>query len=42
MTGALLYSASLWQIKKTRPGRYNQDKSMAGQYGARVYIRGPI
>ncbi len=26
-------SASLWHIRKTRLGRYNQDKSMAGRYG---------
>ncbi len=39
LTSALLYSASLWQIRKTRPGRYNQDKSMAGRYGTGVYIR---
>jgi hypothetical protein len=31
-TSAGLYSASLWQIRKSRPGRYNQDKSMAGRY----------
>jgi hypothetical protein len=42
---------SLWQveqaevsgtIRKNRPGRYNQNKSMAGRYGARVYIRRTI
>ncbi len=41
MTSALLYSAFLYHLRKTRPGRYNQDASMAGQYGARVYIRNP-
>jgi hypothetical protein len=39
LTSALLYSASLWQDKKTRTGRYNQDKSMAGRYGIGVYLR---
>jgi hypothetical protein len=34
--------ASLKRFKKTRPGRYNQDTSMAGQYGARVDVRGTI
>jgi hypothetical protein len=31
--------ASLKRFKKIRPGLYNQDTSMAGQYGARVDIR---
>ncbi len=34
--------ASLKRFKKIRPGRYNQDTSMAGRYGARVDIRGTI
>jgi hypothetical protein len=34
--------ASLKHFKKIRPGRYNQDKSMAGRYGAGVDIRGII
>jgi hypothetical protein len=32
-------SASLERANKIRPSRYNQDKSMADRYGARVYIR---
>jgi hypothetical protein len=39
LTCGLLYSTSLWQIRKTRLGRYNQGKSMAGWYGTGVYIR---
>ncbi len=38
-TSALLLSASLERAKKIRPSRYNQDKSMADRYGARVDIR---
>ncbi len=34
--------ASLKRFKKISPGQYNQDKSMAGRYGARVDIRGTI
>jgi hypothetical protein len=33
-------SASLERAKKIRPSQYNQDKSMADRYGARVDIRG--
>ncbi len=32
--------ASLERVKKIRPSRYNQDKSMADRYGARVDITG--
>ncbi len=39
LTSALLYSSSLWLIRKTRPGRYNQNNPMAGRYGPGVYIR---
>ncbi len=35
----LITSKALLEIK---PGRYNQDTSMAGRYGARVDIRGTI
>ncbi len=41
LTSALLHSAFLYHLRKTRLGRYNQDASMAGRYGARVYIRNP-
>ncbi len=36
---ALITSKALQEI---RPGRYNQDTSMAGRYGAEVYIRGTV
>ncbi len=39
MTRALITSRALEEI---RPGWYNQDTSMAGQYGAEVDIRGSI
>ncbi len=29
-------------LEGNRPGRYDQDTTMAGQYGAEVYIRGNI
>ncbi len=41
MTSVLLHSAFVYHLRKTRPGQYNQDASMAGRYGARVYIRNP-
>ncbi len=41
MTSALLHRAFVYHLRKTRPGWYNQDASMAGRYGARVYIRNP-
>ena len=36
---ALITSKALQEI---RPGRYNQDTSMAGRYRAEVYIRGTV
>jgi hypothetical protein len=30
------------QENQAGPGRYNQDKSMAGRYGTKVYIRKTI
>jgi hypothetical protein len=33
--------ASLWQIRNSVAGQYNQDKSMASRYGTGVYIRNP-
>jgi hypothetical protein len=39
LTSALLHSAFVYHLRKTRAGRYNQDASMAGRYKARVYIR---
>ncbi len=41
LTSALLHSAFVCHLRKTRAGRYNQDASMAGRYGAWVYIRDP-
>ncbi len=29
-------------LQDIRPGRYNQDTTMAGRYGAEVYIRGTV
>ncbi len=29
-------------LQEIRPGRYNQDTTMAGRYGAEVYIRGTV
>ncbi len=29
-------------LQDTRPGRYNQDTTMAGRYRAEVYIRGTV
>jgi hypothetical protein len=30
------------RLQEIRPGRYNQDTSMVGRYGAEVYIRGTV
>jgi hypothetical protein len=41
LTSALLHSAFVYHLRKTRAGRYNQDASMAGRYGAWIFIRDP-
>ncbi len=41
LTSALLYSASLWQIRKSMTGQYNQDKSTqagSGTPGGPLYL----
>jgi len=30
------------ELQDIRPGRYNQDTTMAGRYGAEVYVRGTV
>ncbi len=30
------------ELQDIRPGQYDQDASMAGRYGAEVYIRGTV
>ncbi len=30
------------ELQDIRPGQYDQDTSMAGRYGAEVYIRGTV